>query len=71
MGRSALNNPDLRADPRMCVWKNGKAFPSPNIATHRGKALVAAHFSDGLALCTSSTDPPFVFLCAIWKHIDV
>ena len=42
MGRSALNNPELRADPRICVWKNGKAFPSPNIATHRGKALVAA-----------------------------
>lgn len=32
---------DNEADPRICVWKNGKAFPSPNIATHRGKAILA------------------------------
>jgi len=32
---------DNESDPRMCVWKSGKALPSPNIATHRGKAILA------------------------------
>ena len=34
----------MRSDPRMCVWKSGKAFPSPNIATHRGKAVLPGSY---------------------------
>mmetsp|Transcript_90106 Transcript_90106/g.160471 ORF Transcript_90106/g.160471 Transcript_90106/m.160471 type:complete len:158 (+) Transcript_90106:48-521(+) len=31
---------DNEQDPRCCVWKRFSAHPSPNIATHTGKAIL-------------------------------
>mmetsp|Transcript_42263 Transcript_42263/g.78651 ORF Transcript_42263/g.78651 Transcript_42263/m.78651 type:complete len:115 (-) Transcript_42263:103-447(-) len=31
---------DNESDPRACVWRSGKPFPSPNIATTLGKVIM-------------------------------
>ncbi|CAJ1399120.1 unnamed protein product [Effrenium voratum] len=41
---------DNESDPRFCIWKSGKLLPSPNIASHKGKAILALVASLVLAL---------------------